>query len=289
MYTYTYPCIYICIHIYTYIYPYNYIYIYIYKYTYIHVYAFASFLWYRGLAGADPNGVVEPCVHTTWIDNYGKILKFQMSDLKQTNFSNYQWTAYAIMRQGLPTQHHMHNRAAGTLIQPSEMKLTPTSMDAMPPDLLAGVLVEGLIKWINRQDVDTLWDSPSFISKAVTRIPLKLPDIDDPEAKTIDIVCGNCFRRAGTPDCTCARFDIYDDGVGSGHNESVHRSDETTGSPDGLLNFFPTTVLEHAIGSKIGLAKVMARMNIEYGLDERVKIVNSDVDIYARIIKVRVY
>ena len=212
-----------------------------------------------------------------------------MSDLKQTNFSNYQWTAYAIMRQGLPTQHHMRDRDPQTLIQPSEMKLTSTSVAAMPPDLLAGELVEGLVKWIDSQEVDTLWDSSSFISKDVTRIPLKLPEPVDPEAKAIEIVCGNCFRRAGTPECACARFDIYEDGVGSGHNESVHRSDQTTGSADGFLNFFPTTVLEYAIGSKVGLAKIMARMNIEYGLDERVKIVNSDVDIYARIIKVRVY
>ena len=64
--------------------------------------------------------------------------------------------------------------------------------------------------------------------------------------------------------------------------------DHISGSPDGLLNFFPFELRRFNIGSKIGLARILADFNIEHGGNAYgiVKIVNTDVQIFERIIKV---
>jgi hypothetical protein len=62
--------------------------------------------------------------------------------------------------------------------------------------------------------------------------------------------------------------------------------DHISGSPDGLLNFFPADIKQFNVGSKIGLARMLADFNIQFGASGQVKILNTDVQIFERIVKV---
>lgn len=234
-------------------------------------------------------------VHVTWLDNFGKVLKFQMGDMKQTNFSNFQWTAKGIQRQSQKFQYHIDEKRASKLLSPTEFQIDPTKTHVMPPDLLDDDIVTGFwSEWLGAQDeVESIWDRKTFLARDVTRVPLKLPStVDDAQYISLlnvgDDECPICFRPYGHPECDIDHLcffpqvdeDIYLDEM------PIHATDDTSASPDGLLNFFPADLLPHAIGTRVGLAKLMTQFNLDFGDTGRVKILNSDIDIYARIIKV---
>ena len=233
-------------------------------------------------------------VHVTWWDNFGKILKFQHGDMKQSNFSNYQWTAKGLQRQSLMSQTHIVEDAgrASQLLSPVHFVVEEDTEPMLPPDLFDEDLVAAFqANWLAVQDrVESMWEKKSFASRDVNRVPLKLPVPDQKleHAGSRPVACGHCLRVKGTDHCECPRFGVFGHNPGTAGGLSIHASDEVSASPDGLLNFFPTDLLPHAIGSRVGLAKLLAQFNLEFGTGDRVKILNSDIDIYARIIKVSV-
>jgi hypothetical protein len=167
----------------------------------------------------------------------------------------------------------------------------------MPANLLDADLINGFQRdWLGVQDkIESFRELKTYASENVTRVPLKLPV---PQASTqpdsilnVPENCLSCFRPADDPDCNCARFSVFSPAAApdGGSYRSIHTSDEMSGSPDGLLNFHPADLLPHAIGTRVGLAKLMAHFNLEFRTEGRVKIVNSDIDIYARIIKVKAH
>jgi len=229
------------------------------------------------------------------LDNFGKILKFQMGDMKQSNFSNFQWTAKGIQMQSLPSQPHVDAKRAAKLLHPDDFNQEGEHMGVMPADLLDEDLIGDFQRdWLDAQDrIESVLDLNTYASQNVTRVPLKLPvprAAGQPNSiLNVPEVCTTCLRQRDDPRCDCARFGVFlPDGKPEG-GRSIHASDEMSGSPDGLLNFHPSDLLPHAIGTRVGLAKLMAHFNIEHGTEGRVKIVNSDIDIYARIIKVKAH
>jgi hypothetical protein len=241
----------------------------------------------------------EQVVHVEWWDNFSKCYAFQKQDMTRSNFSLNLWTVMGVQRQSLPTQPH-RLQLSGSELQKCELLsvedfiVNNQSTPAMPDDILDIALIRSFkINWLDKVDkVQSFWKS-SFRAKSVTRVPLKLPNSEGFNK------CGNCDRLK----CSCFINSILAtqraaDSDGKRVSEekqptpselmhSVHLTDNVSGSPDGLLNFFPHTIKKQNIGSKVGLSRILAEFNMENRDNKMVKIVNTDVQIYERILKVR--
>lgn len=216
--------------------------------------------------------------------------------MKRTNFSACLWTVIGVQRQSLASQPHV---APGTKLLTIEDFDTIDGQPALPHDLLDPNLINSFKKLCLHpvDKIESVWTT-RFRARTVTRVPLKLDPVDDPR------VCARCnsFR------CSCFMQDILATQVAHSEEDeiedvgdedskkktrgivhSVHMTDNVTGSADGLLNFFPSAMKPFNIGSKVGLSRILSEFYIENRDDYKVKIVNTDVQIYERIIKVRVF
>lgn len=239
----------------------------------------------------------ERVVHVEWWDNFSKCYAFQKQDMTRSNFSLNLWTVMGVQRQSLPTQPHrlqLSGLAKCKLLSVEDFIVNNESAPAMPDDILDIALIRSFkTNWLDKVDkVQSFWKS-TFRAKSVTRVPLKLPDSEGYNK------CRNCDRLK----CSCFINSILatqraadSDGKHSSEEKqptprelihSVHLTDNVSGSPDGLLNFFPHTIKKQNIGSKVGLSRILAEFNMENRDKKVVKIVNTDVQIYERILKVR--
>ena len=195
-----------------------------------------------------------------------------------------------IQRQSLPTQPHRLSmsdaeRSASPLLSTADFKLRPGMAAALPMDILdAGLIARFKRMFLEPVDrVGSFWNA-RFRAMEVTRVPLKLPPSGD----------GKSCPRCGFTSCSCFMDDIIatqaddEENVEGKLAHAVHMSDPVSGSPDGLLNFFPMGMKRENIGSNAGLSRILAEFNIENCDDDKVKMVNTDVQIYERIIKVRI-
>lgn len=241
--------------------------------------------------GVTPNNPTKQVVHVQWWDNFSKCYAYQKQDLARTNFALCLWTVVGVQRQSLPTQPHVLSSdpsVRGGLLSVADFTIKRNSSPALPDDLLDSKLIDGFKKeWLGPVDrIKSFWTS-HFRAKNVTRVPLKLPPVDDDKSQP----CPRC----GTQRCSCFMQEIL-----SAQSEAeatsllqdtgknpLHVTDDISGSPDGMLNFFPRAMKEFNIGSKAGLARMLAEFHIENRNSQTVKIVNTDVQIYERIMKVR--
>ena len=191
-----------------------------------------------------------------------------------------------VQRQSLPSQPHRQSlseadKAKRKLLTWEDFKITGGVRPALPPDIVDDALVNRFRKqFLDKIDnVDSFWTN-RFRAKDVTRVPLKLPRTEN------EYLCIRCQVSR----CSCfiqGILDSQENETGSNLAHSVHMSDHVSGSPDGLLNFFPSDLKPFNIGSKNGLARILAEFNIDNSDKNMFKIVNTDVQIYERIIKVK--
>ena len=208
--------------------------------------------------------------------------------MKRSNFTACLWTVTGVQRQSLPSQPHVE---LGVKLLSIDEFVVNGRRPALPPDLFAVALVDRFKRQLlfPVDKVKSFWGA-RFRAKDVTRVPLKLaPGVNSR-------VCGRC----GESRCSCFMRDILatqvngddeDVDIDNGTDQtnlahSLHMTDNITGSADGLLNFFPGDIKPYNIGSKVGLARILAEFYIENHDKGMVKIVNTDVQIYERIIKV---
>ena len=234
--------------------------------------------------------LTDPVVHVEWWDNFSKCYAFQKQDMKSSNFAMCLWTVMGVQRQSLPSQPHRmklstQEKLKSKLLTREEFKVSVHSTSALPDDLLDADLTDHFKEsWLNKVDkITNFWNS-RFRGKNVTRVRLKL----QAPAESESTACTRC----GNPKCSCFMNDIVatqSDGKGGVNHvaHSVHMSDHISGSPDGLLNFFPSRMKPFNIGSNAGLARIVAEFHIENWNSNMVKMVNTDVQIYERIMKVR--
>jgi hypothetical protein len=207
--------------------------------------------------------------------------------MSTSNFSLCLWTVVGIMRQGLSTQHHVLDGGHGAkLMTIGEFEVSNNTAGALPDHLLGPDLINIVRdQWLGKVNkVTCFWDS-KFKAKDINRIPLKLPVVvgaPDPR------LC----RKCGQLKCNCG-LDALASHVESDPfidktnlSSAAATDDHTSGSADGLLNFFPADIYPYNIGSKIGLARMLAHFNIQHSDGGQVKILNTDVQIFERIIKV---
>jgi hypothetical protein len=172
-----------------------------------------------------------------------------------------------------------------SLMKPNDFKVSANGADALPDAITSPPLLS-VVKnaWFKTVGLTRSFWVGNFRARNVTRVPLKLPKEGKDES---DEKCGQCDGEG----CTCALERLVShsgDAPGDILNlaSSSTIDDHISGSPDGLLNFFPFELRRFNIGSKIGLARMLADFNIEHGDKGFVKIVNTDVQIFERIIKV---
>ena len=228
--------------------------------------------------------VCEHQVHVSWWDNFSNVYGFQKADMSRTNFTLCLWTVVGVQRQSLPSQKHVVNGDHGSsLMTPDDFKVSANGANALPDDITSAPLLNVVRNaWFKRVGTTRSFWVGDFRAKNVTRVPLKLPKEGKDDEK-----CGQCDGQG----CTCALERLVSDSCDAPGDilnlaSSATIDDHISGSPDGLLNFFPSELRRFNIGSKIGLARMLADFNIEHGNNGFVKIVNTDVQIVERIIKV---
>lgn len=234
-----------------------------------------------------PDRVCPPQVHVTWWDNFSKVYAYQKGDMTRTNFTLCLWTVCGIQRQSLASQEHVSKGGhASKLMAVDDFKVSANGADALPDDILSPTLVNVVrSRWFHRINRTRSFWVGKLRARNVNRVPLKLPEVvGDEDAKS----CIHCSEAK----CAC-QLERLSREVGAQDTSdildlstSAAIDDHVSGSPDGLLNFFPYELRPHNIGSKIGLARMLAEFNITHGNQGIVKIVNTDVQIFERIVKV---
>jgi len=233
--------------------------------------------------------ICEPQVHVTWWDNFSKVHAFQKADMSRTNFTLCLWTVCGVQRQSLPSQQHViEGGHSNRLMSFEEFKVSRNNADALPADILSVALVNKVKnQWFARVGATRSFWEGNLRARKVNRVPLKLPRGESGnDAKA----CGQC--NDARQRCGCSLEQLNGDAKVNDSNDILNLStsaaidDHISGSPDGLLNFFPFQLRRFNIGSKVGLARLLAEFNICHGDKDVVKILNTDVQIFERIIKV---
>ena len=200
--------------------------------------------------------VCQPQVHVSWWDNFSNVYGFQKADMSRTNFTLCLWTVVGVQRQSLPSQKHVVDGDHGSsLMNPDDFKVSANVANALPDDItsapLLNVVKNAWFKTVGR--TRSFWVG-NFRARNVTRVPLKLPKEGKDDEK-----CGQCDGER----CTCALERLVNDSSDAPGDilnlaSSSTIDDHISGSPDGLLNFFPFELRRFNIGSKIGLARMLA-------------------------------